>query len=574
MLTVPFLAPFKAPPVASFHPEAIAAAFGLLALSVLPLFASRLELPQIGLLPLGLTAVILIQLMMGKLVFHQVGLLAALYLLWATALIGLGGLLRRELGLQRVAAHLAWFVLAGAVLSAVVGWAQHIDSDALGSWMMPRSRDRIWANLGQSNQLADYLTLGLASAAYLFATGRMKLRWALPALLALTYILLLTGSRTSWVYLIALTSLSGIFFGLERSRTTRRLLAFSGCALVALPLLSWLVQLTTPAGTDPLPTAGSRIEADVFAAEERPRLWKAAWMIFERAPIWGVGLRQFGWNHFVVSAELPAPRVLGFTDHAHNLLLQVLAELGVVGFAVLLVPLALWLARVLRVSRSPEHWWIWATTLVIAVHSMLEYPLWYTFFLGAAALVVGMADPRTIKLSLFHKRSGRWLLIALLAGGWLVLGQLVRDYLFLENFLAFRYRYMHATAEVNQQAKEVLLAIHRGSLLAPYIELGLSRAISIDRERLEDKLKVNGRAMRLFATDDMVYREAMLLALHGEQGQARVQWDRAAASYPEDEQRALRVLTRRVEDGLNELEPLRQHASSRALEQPMSQSNQ
>src|ERR1044072_7730906 len=61
MLTVPFLAPFKAPPVASFHPEAIAAAFGLLALSVLPLFASRLELPQIGLLPLGLTAVILIQ---------------------------------------------------------------------------------------------------------------------------------------------------------------------------------------------------------------------------------------------------------------------------------------------------------------------------------------------------------------------------------------------------------------------------------------------------------------------------------------------------------------------------------
>jgi len=570
---VPFLAPFKAPPVASFHPEALAAAFGLLAMSTLPLFASRLELPRIALLPLGLTVLILVQLAMGKLVFHQVGLLAALYLLWATALITVGGLLRRELGLERVAAHLASFVLAGALLSAVVGWAQHIESDALGSWMMPRSPDRVWANLGQSNQLADYLTLGLASAAYLYATGRMKLRWALPALLALTYILSLTGSRTSWLYLIALTLLSAVFFALERSPAMGRLLAFSACTLVALPLLSWLAAALP--GGEALPTATSRMEADVFNAEERPRLWTAAWMIFERAPIWGVGLRQFGWNHFVVSAELPEPRVLGFTDHAHNLVLQVLAELGVVGLAVVMVPLTLWLARLLREPRSPAHWWIWATTLVIAAHSMLEYPLWYTFFLGAAALVVGMADPRTIKLSLFQKRSGQWLLIALLAGGWLVLGQLVRDYLFLENFLAFRYRYMHATAEVNQQAKEVLLGIHRGSLLAPYIELGLSRAISINRERLEDKLKVNGRAMRLFATDDMVYREAMLLALHGEQAQAQVQWDRAAASYPEDQQRALRVLTRRVEDGLNELEPLRLYASSKAAgaanepEQPM-----
>jgi hypothetical protein len=31
---------------------------------------------------------------------------------------------------------------------------------------------------------------------------------------------------------------------------------------------------------------------------------------------------------------------------------------------------------------------------------------------------------------------------------------------------------MHATAEVNRQAKDLLLDIHRGSLLAPYVELG------------------------------------------------------------------------------------------------------
>jgi hypothetical protein len=161
-------------------------------------------------------------------------------------------------------------------------------------------------------------------------------------------------------------------------------------------------------------------------------------------------------------------------------------------------------------------------------------------------------------------RSGRWLLLALLGIGWIVLIQLVRDYLLLENFLAFRYKYMHATAEVNHQAKDLLLEIHRGSLLAPYVELGLSRAISIDTERVSDKLTVNTRAMQLFPTDDMVYRQAMLLALHGDEAQARRQWELAVASYPEEEERALRVIARRMDDGVTGLAPLVAYARGRA----------
>jgi hypothetical protein len=241
MLVLPFLAPFKAPPIASFHPEAIAALFGLLAVCVLPLFATRLEMPRIALLPLAFVGLILVQLLQDKLVFREVGFLATLYLLWATALICLAGLLKRELGLDRVVATLAWFMLAGALLSALAGWAQHIDSSALGPLMMPRAPERVWANLGQSNQLADYLVLGLAGTAFLYATGRMKLRWAVPALLALIYILALTGSRASWVYLIGLTAVSAIFVLLERTQCNRRLLAFSACALIALPILPWCV---------------------------------------------------------------------------------------------------------------------------------------------------------------------------------------------------------------------------------------------------------------------------------------------------------------------------------------------
>jgi hypothetical protein len=258
---------------------------------------------------------------------------------------------------------------------------------------------------------------------------------------------------------------------------------------------------------------------------------------------------------------MPEPRVPGFTDNAHNLPLHVLAEFGLVGFILLAGFAVLWIAGLLRQQRTPGTWWVCSIALVLAAHSMLEYPLWYTFFLGIAAVVLGLGEPRTIKLQLGQQgRTGGLLVLGLLALGWLVTGQLFRDYLILENFLAFRYRYMHASAEVNRQAKELLLEVHRGSLLAPYVELGLARTISVDTDHLQDKLVVNGRAMELFPIDDVTYRQAMLLALRGDQAAAQRQWDLAVASYPEEREMAVLVVKRRVEDGLSDLRPLLDYA--------------
>jgi O-antigen ligase len=558
MCVLPFLAPFKAAPVPSFHAEMIAAMLGLLAMSALPAFVGRLELPRIALLLLGFAGLIVIQMLLGWLPYRQVGLLAALYLLWATGLVMLGGLYRRELGLERVASTLSWFLLAGALISALIGWAQHIDSDALQRVMMPRGPIRVWANLGQANQLADYLALGLASVAYLYTTGRLRLRWVVPATLALVYVLSLTGSRTSWVYLAVLVALSAGFWVRDRSAANRRLLAFSAGAVVAFLLLPWLLGLmvdVTPATSEPSHTGYER------PGEERPRIWHAALLMFLESPALGIGFRQFGVHHFVLNGQMPEPRLTGFIDHAHNLALHVLTEFGLIGLALLVVFAVLWIAGQARQQRTPAIWWIWAIALIVAIHSMLEYPLWYTFFLGVAALVLGLGEARTVKLQLGQQgRTGRVLVLGLLALGWLVSVQLFRDYLVLENFLAFRYRYIHATTEVNRQAKDLLLEVHRGSLLAPYVELGLARTISVDTDHLHDKLIINGRAMQLFPIDDVAYRQAMLLALSGDQASAQRQWDLAVVSFPWEREPALLVVRRRVEDGLNDLRPLLDYA--------------
>jgi O-antigen ligase len=558
MCVLPFLVPFKLLPVPSFHAEIIAAALGLLAMSALAAYVDRLELPRVAALPLIFAGLIIVQLLLGRLPYRQVGLLGALYLLWATGIVVLGGLFRRELGIERIATTFSWFLLAGALASAVLGWAQYIDSDALGALMMPRGPNRIWANLGQSNQLAHYLALGLVSLAYLHATGRLPWRWAIPAMLALTYALGLTGSRTCWLYLIGLVALSAIFWRLDRSAVNRRLLwffAWSLIALIALPFLSAL--LYQPETVSSM----SRLGSAELAAEERPRIWHAALLMFLKAPIFGVGYRHFGWNHFELQAWIAEPRMLGFTDHAHNLPLHLMAEFGLIGLCVLLVFAFLWLAGLVGQTRTSAMWWIWAAALVGGLHSMLEYPLWYTFFLGFAALILGLGEGRTVKLQFGRsKRSGVILMLGLLTLSWLGIFQLFRDYLVLENFLAFRYRYMHATAEVNQRAKDTLIEVHRTSLLAPLVELGLARTISVDTDHLQDKVDVNGRAMRLFPVDDVVYRQAMLLALKGEQDEAQRIWTLARLSYPDELEMATLVVRRRVEDGFDNLGPLLEYA--------------
>jgi O-antigen ligase len=568
MWLLPFLVPFKAPPLPSFHAEALAFALGLVALLTLPAWLAKLPVPRVTVLPAAFVVLILLQIALGRLAYAQQGLLGALYLLWAAALMVLAALLRRELGLERVAAVLAWFLFAGLIACSIIGLAQYLGSYAfLGRYITIGSGSRVWGNLAQPNHLADYMSLGLASLAFLFATGRLRLVYALFAGVFSLYILSLTGSRAPWLYLTAFGVLAAVFFAAERSVVNRRLLLVCLLVLAGLYLVPLAISALQPAAVPAPITAAERLaktfaNEKTFATEQRTAISHAAWLIFLHAPVLGAGFRQFGVEHFLVNAQLPAPRVPGFTDNAHNLVLHAMAEFGAVGLLALLAGLAAWLTGVRRQPRTAAFWWVLALASVVGIHSMLEFPLWYAFFLGVAAVVLGLGEHRTLEWSAANGRLRRMRLAfwsILLLGG-LVFVQVVRDYLLLENFLAFRYRYLHASAELNRQAKDMLLELHRSSLLSPWVELGLARTIHVSADGLADKLAVNTRAMRAFPVDDVVYRQAMLLALAGEEEQARKQWEQAAASYPGLRRTALLVLRRRVEDGMSGLAPLLAYA--------------
>lgn len=540
---LPFFSPNFFEPISSFYGEVIAFALGLLAVSMLvfrPLWAG-LRLPRTGLLFLMLAGAVLLHAALGKTAYPQISLLAALYLLWAAALAVLTPRLKELIGPEGMAKTLSWFLLAGALASSVIGLIQFYGvGTPISPLILPQVHGRIYANTGQPNHLASYLSLGLVSAGYLWSTRRLPTVAAVAAVLVLLPVLSASGSRSAWGYLLMLVVLSVAFARpLRDSDAGRRLLIFSVVVAAGFAVAQFAPDfIRTESGTTAQSVA-ERMRAIEADAPLRLRHWRKAWLMFSSAPLMGVGFGNFAWNSFLLNAQLPATGMEQvISHHAHNLVMHTAAELGIAGLAILLGGLGLWL-RGLRGQRgSPQLWWAFGILGILGIHSMLEYPLWYAYFLGIAA--VALASSESMATTAGGLRTGRPVLLLVLLLGWVSLANVYRDYRTMQLLQSAR---AHSSARQSEGGDtKGLLDLRRRSLFTPYIELALSRRMVLNRERLADKIALNGYVMRLFPDSDVVYRHAILLAMSGERDAARLQWDRAAASFPGSRQDAVRAV--------------------------------
>ena len=539
---LPFLSPVFLPPISSFYGEAMAVALGLAAVA---LMAARslwagMRLPRISLMFLGFAALMVLQIALGRTVYAQLNLLGALYVLWAAALAMLANRLVRVFGAATFAASLAWFLVAGSVISALIGLVQLFGVQTpLAPFMLPQLHGRIYGNTGQPNHLASYLCLGVASAGYLWSTRRLGLVAAACICAVLLAVLAISGSRAVWLYAMAFVVFSAAMGKLRPSAEFRRLLVFSFVIVGGLLVAQWAMAGLLPQRPIAVETMGARVQSEGMSSPIRLHFWRQAWLMFSAAPVFGLGFKQFAWNNFLLTGQIPgAATDEGIIDHAHNLIFQIAAEFGVCGLIVLLGGLAWWGWSLRRAQIDPALWWMAAVLGVLGLHSMLEYPLWYAYFLGIAAMVLGAAEREA---QAYEKPGGRIILCAVVLLGAFAFANVYRDYRILQALQGTAIREPGAASGPGDGSVRILLDMQRNSLFAPFIEFALARRMLLNREHLEDKIVLNQRAMRFQPSNDFAYRQALLLAISGDQEGMRVQWDLAVANYPNDRGEILKV---------------------------------
>jgi O-antigen ligase len=303
-------------------------------------------------------------------------------------------------GARTAASPTAWCgvfaaLLAAGVCSLAIGALQVFAPDAApGSWLAHSGvAGRAMGNLRQPNHLATLLLWSAVAVIPLLCwsaqpSTRRVGGWVLATLFVLLLFgVVLSGSRTGALGVAWLVAW-GLF--------DRSLPRFARALLLASPLiclagnasLSWWASLHNLGALGMSTRVG---EADISNA--RFSIWSNALALIAEQPWLGVGFGNFNFAWTLTPFPDRNPQ---FFDHAHNLPLHLAVELGV-PLALLVVGLLLWgLWQAFVRSRGvpgPEgiaRRACFVMVLMMGWHSMLEYPLWYAYFLLPTAFMWGL----------------------------------------------------------------------------------------------------------------------------------------------------------------------------------------
>jgi O-antigen ligase len=530
LCSLPFLVPTAPEPVPSFDAEWLAAALGLLAM-VAAAIASPDRLrhwPRCACVFLAFAVLVVGQMAAGMTAHPRMAALACLYLLWAAGLAWLGAAIRGRNDGDRLVDVAAAVIALAASLDAVASLLQVYGiPGGLRSWILPMDDLRPGGNLGQPNHLALLMLWGLASLARLAVRpglGRGPARlMALPALL-LVIGLAVSGSRAGVLAAVAL----GVVVWRTGPRlapdSPRRLRIGVGIAAFALAALMGVGEPRSH--VDP---AGTRFTEAAARTDQRPTLWRGAIAVFADAPVAGAGHGRFAGRFFEIAPDLPAPRPDVMTTHAHNAILQIAAEYGLAGLAVLLLGAIAWGAGV---RHPPSRIGTWACWLVIpaAVQSLFEYPLWYAYFLGPFAFALGAAEGTRLEFG--DRRVVSLVFAAASLVGAVLLSDLRRDFDVLRAFRGVGRQAL--LAQGDDALDHRLDALGRRSFLAVYVEVGRHRALSPDGSGLPAKLAFSREVLRTAPLSDVAWRHVALLEMADDPAAAALARRRAMASYPAD----------------------------------------
>jgi len=520
MVSLPFLNPVHTYPIPTFYEEALAIGLGILALACLALDkrSARIGIPGIALWTAALSGFLLLQASWTHAAYAEPAQLAGLYLIWAAAVMCVGASLRSAFGADKVTDALAAAILLGALASAGVGWIQFLNlAESFWDFAGPPV-GTTWGILAQRNLHGNFLVVGAACLAYLWASRRISLAVALPAGLLLASAIEFAASRASALTLGWLILFSLWYFRSGRGLPMPRRFFAAVIVLVAAVAVCGAIN-----GFESSTGIAGRFAQDVgeaSAIKVRLSFYEAAIRIWLSAPFFGVGIGGFAWSHYRIVTEWVGVVPMNIATNAHDILFQWLAETGLAGTTTLVLGVSFWLARSLR-ELAGDRLLPQALAIAIAgiefVHSAVEFPLWQAEFLGLAALMMGLADSRcfVFRSAVLHR--------ALAAGvvliGGTLLASTVRDYLDMQRWGFGIPSELRRDVRVRAEEQRVLERLGH-SVLRPYVDIGLVLSLPLSSADLEQKISFNERVMHFWPDIPIVRNQIVFLALAGRDGES------------------------------------------------------
>ncbi len=283
--------------------------------------------------------------------------------------------------LSTTAVAQSWAI--AALISSVIGLVQFFgQAEALSPAVhVPAYLGDAVGNLRQRNQQATLLSMGLLAVCWWRSRGLATVHTAWMLALLSTG-LAATASRTGLLQILFLGAWCLIHHRAHRARQALWLVVVSlGIYLLASLVLPWCLQQMTGHGTA---NALTRMGTHEGCAA-RSTLWSNVGYLIAQQPLTGWGWDQLRYAHYIT--DYPGTRFCDILGNAHNLPLHIAFVWGLPVAALIMLAITLWVWRAQPWRHAgADRQLAWGVLGVIALHSALEYPLWYGPFQVAIVL--------------------------------------------------------------------------------------------------------------------------------------------------------------------------------------------
>jgi O-antigen ligase len=320
--------------------------------------------------------------------------------------------------------------------------------------LLAGSQERIVGSLYQSNNLANYLSWGIFANIYLWRMDKKiyKIFFIFNIFLFSTFISL-TFSRIVLIY-GAFILIYGLAI-LKKSPHYAKLLLIHSIILLSIVTFTAkgglnFVYHSTETSVISTPSAATVMAGDtvnnqsnsadrigqtfttfkqllngdhqISLASDNQRivLWLKGIHMFMEHPIIGVGWGYFTANLFTTILPNGFPQTLGqyaLPFNTHNLLIQLLATTGLIGFAIIIFGFIYWIRCCLKLEIKAQILCLGIIAINI-IHSQTEYPLFYTSFLFCFMILTTLSDQKTLKLQISKKWFNLAVGITIIVASW------------------------------------------------------------------------------------------------------------------------------------------------------------
>jgi hypothetical protein len=369
---------------------------------------------------------------------------------------------------------------------------------------LPGGRAR--ANVGQPNQAATTVLMGIVAVVVLYRSNKLAAWLGWLAVFLLTWAMVLTQSRTA---LVASAVLSVLAFVVRVPNSNpngntlfigRAQIMVWGALILGMTWGFHSIKWSEAAGGAGL--------LQLAQPGTRMLIWAQIFRGLIESPWFG-----YGWLQVATAQQVGALHIPGAeqASYAHNIVVDLFAMLGVPAGLLVVVLVVYWGAKRIRlILRSKEAVSGVFLLIPLLIHANLEYPHAYAYFVVLAGLMFGVVDVSSrsarTQFSIASKRSLTCILLVV-TGGMLWMGY---EYALVEeDFRVNRFENRRIGTTPEDYRPPTLYALTQMDAILKGMRLRASR------EMRSDDLDLLVSISRRYSWAQLHFRTALALALNG-----------------------------------------------------------